>query len=353
MSEFSIRIADEHDRDEVVRLVSEMFEADISERYDWLYRDNPHGAAVTWLAFEADRPDEAVALTSVFPRKVMVDGQERMGSIGGDCYVMPKVRRRGLATRLHRACFADMRSAGVSFMYGPPLVNNLRALLKAGSNEVGVYRRFSRPLTGEAAVRAMTRRARVPGPAAKLAKLPVAVLDRVTRTATSAYTLTEVTEFGAEFDALFAASKLPARICPVRDAAFLTWRYLSPRQRSQLPLALHHGDNLVGFAAYEAQDGVAVIVDVLGVNAEVTNAAIQLLVDRAKAEGRARVDYYVTPGSLKAAQLTRRGFVGRDDRVFQVALSNGEHPGVLTDPASWFVTEGDKDMSTCFSDEPV
>jgi len=335
MSDFVIRRATPADRAEVVRLVSEMFDADISERYEWLYRANPHGEAITWLAFEPENLDEAVGLTSVFPRRVTVDGEARVGSIGGDCYVMPKVRRRGLATKMHRACFADMRPAGVDFMYGPPLPNNLRALLKAGSTEVGVYRRFSRPLTGGAS-------------------LPLALLDRVTRKGTHSYTVSELASFDDEVDALFGQATPPGRVCPVRDAAFLTWRYFAPKGTTQVPLGVRRGGKLVAFAAYEAKDKEAVIVDVLGVDQEATDAAIQLLVERAKAEGRERIDYYVTPGSLKSGQLTRRGFVGREDRIFQVATTDGETKlGVLCDPGSWFVTEGDKDMTTCFSAEPV
>lgn len=350
MTDFVIRRATAGDRAQVVRLVSEMFDADVSARYDWLYRDNPHGPAVTWLAFEHNEPALAVALTSVFPRKVSVAGRDRMGSIGGDCYVMPRARRRGLATLLHRTCFAEMRAAGVDFMYGPPLPNNLQALLKAGSSEVGVYRRFSRPLTGDAAAKAVSASAT----AGKLANLSVALLDRVTHTNTERYTISEVTRFDEEFDTLAKRAEPPGAVCPVRDAAFLAWRYLAPQPRPQVPLAIRAGDQLVAFAAYEARDDEAIIVDVFGRDAKATAAAIQLLVDRARTEGRARIDYYVTPGSLRAAQLTRRGFVGRDDRVFQVATTSAETQlDVLCDPASWYVTEGDKDMPTCFSDEPV
>ena len=84
------------------------------------------------VAYDAEDGTPA-GLTSVFPRKVSVDGRLRLGAMGGDGYVRPAFRRRGLATALHAASRAAMRAEGVEFMFGPPLPHNLGALVKAGS----------------------------------------------------------------------------------------------------------------------------------------------------------------------------------------------------------------------------
>src|SRR5215216_4470836 len=157
--DFDIRLADANDGEEVIRLMGKIYSGDMTARYDWMYRSNPHGQALTWLAIER-ATGEAVGCTSIFPRKVYVEGRERTGGIGGDCFIEPRVRRRGLATRLHAASFHEMRAGGVDFMYGPPTPNNLGALVKAGSKVVTNYRRWVRPLTGLAAYRAAF--ARVP-----------------------------------------------------------------------------------------------------------------------------------------------------------------------------------------------
>jgi GNAT superfamily N-acetyltransferase len=112
MSDFEIRAADDDDRHHIIRLMGNVYARDMAGRYDWLYRSNPHGSALTWVAIER-ASGEAVGCTSVFPRRVIVNGRERTGSIGGDCYVEPRVRRRGLATALHLASFAGMRAGGI------------------------------------------------------------------------------------------------------------------------------------------------------------------------------------------------------------------------------------------------
>src|SRR6185369_10435684 len=112
-------------------------------RYRWLYLDNPHGIARTYAAIA--KTGAPVAITSLFPRRVQVGSRVLTGAIGGDAYVTPRFRRRGLATDLHRLALASMDD-GLSFMFGPPEPNNLRALLTAGSTITGAVRRYARPL---------------------------------------------------------------------------------------------------------------------------------------------------------------------------------------------------------------
>ena len=64
-SDFDVREAggdDARDRARVIALVSAMFRADATRRYEWLYRANPHGVARSWLAIERATGD-AVGVT--------------------------------------------------------------------------------------------------------------------------------------------------------------------------------------------------------------------------------------------------------------------------------------------------
>ncbi|HKY04434.1 MAG TPA: GNAT family N-acetyltransferase, partial [Blastocatellia bacterium] len=201
MAEFEIRQADSGDRERITALVSKMWGEDISARYDWLYESNPHGRALTWIAIETETGG-TVGCTSVFPRNVIVSGRERRGSIGGDCYIEPRVRRRGLATQLHRASLQGMREHGVDFMYGPPNPNNLIALQKAGSNIVTAFKRWVRPLTGSSVYRAAF--GSMPSKfEARLASLPILVFDRLVRANICGVTLEPIERFGPEFDSMF------------------------------------------------------------------------------------------------------------------------------------------------------
>ncbi|MGA9772453.1 MAG: GNAT family N-acetyltransferase [Blastocatellia bacterium] len=348
MSDFEIRMADEGDRQHVIRLMGNVYARDMAGRYDWLYKSNPHGRALTWLAIEC-ASGEAVGCTSLFPRKVFVDGCERIGSIGGDCYIEPRVRRQGLATRLHLASFAGMRASGIEFMYGPPTPNNLGALVKAGSHLVTGYRRWVRPLTSRGAYRAAF--SRVPTKfEARLAGLPIMVLDRLTRTDATGFALEQVYEFGPEFSEMFCRAAATHRVACARDEEFMTWKYHQAPSERQVPLAIKHEGRIEGFVALERCGEYASIVDIFCANDSRTiDAVLQLIIEHATADGCSSLEMNMTAECAIANRLLRHGFIKRGERGFQVALADADSPGgVLLAADSWHFTEADQDMDTVF-----
>lgn len=348
MSDYDIRMANDDDRRHVIRLMGNVYTRDMAGRYDWLYKSNPHGRALTWLAIER-ASGEAVGCTSIFPRKVIVDGRERTGSIGGDCYIEPRVRRKGLATALHLASFAEMHLGGIEFMYGPPTPNNLGALVKAGSHLVTGYRRWVRPLTIRGAYRAAF--SRVPTKfEARLAGLPIMVLDRLTRTDAMGFTLEQVYEFGPEFNAMFYRAAMTHRVACARDAEYLTWKYHQAPSERQVPLAVKRKGEVVGFVALEKCGEYASIADIFCANDSKTiDAVLQLIIEHAAAGGCSSLEMNMTGECAVAHRLLRHGFIKRDERGFQVALAGDDSQrGVLLDAGSWNFTEADQDMDTVF-----
>jgi hypothetical protein len=343
---FEIRRADDDDRDSLLALIGKLYRGDGLARYEHLYQSNPHGPALTWLAIET-ATGEAVACTSLFPRRVRIAGKERAGSIGGDCYVEPRVRRQGLAVALHRASLAQMREGGVEFMYGPPVPNNLAALLKAGSTLVGEYRRWVRPLSGGGAVRAAFSRRRRPL-LARMLGVPLRLLDLVGRGAMGGFSLEEINKFDGEFDELFERVAPTHTIACVRDSAYLGWRYAAPGR--QVPLAIRRRGELAGLVVMEMDQERAALVDVFTSTDTVsTDAALRLAMRYAAARGCFSVEIHATERSPVARRLARFGFISRSARGFQVAVSPLDEQGdVLVAPNSWHLMEADKDLDTVF-----
>ncbi len=351
-SDFNIKQAAPRDRERVIALVSKMWGDDISARYEWMYATNPHGRALTWLAIETSS-DLAVGCTSIFPRKIIVDGRQRVGSIGGDCYIEPRVRRRGLATRLHSASLAGMRSEDVDFMYGPPNPNNLAALVKAGSHLVSAFRRWVRPLDGRVVYRAAF--GSEPSKISKrIASLPVKMLNRLTRADATGLRLEAVAEFGEEFDLLFHRVAATRPVCCARDSSYLNWRYLAGPTRRQIPFAVRRETELVGFVALEFEGDQVAIIDLFtNADARLIDATLQLLLDHAAKAGCASLEISSTPDAIVTPRLRRLGFLCRSERGFQVAVEKDD-PQIKTllAPENWFFTAADQDMDTFFSSPP-
>ncbi|HJQ69859.1 MAG TPA: GNAT family N-acetyltransferase [Blastocatellia bacterium] len=347
-SDFFIRQATGSDLDRVKRLIAKMSSGDVEARYKWLYESNPHGRALTWVAIDKET-GETAGCTSVFPRRVMVERWRRAGSIGGDCFVEPRFRRKGLATALHRASFAAMREEGIDFMYGPPVVNNLAALLKAGSHAVTGYRRWVRPLTGSGAYRAAF--SREPSKLeARLADLPVLLFDQLTRADAREFLLERVTEFGSEFDELFDRVAAKHKIACVRDSRYLAWRYLASPNQRQIPFAIKRGGELMGLLVLEVNGEKSAVVDLFTKpDPKLIDASLQLAMGYGMAAGCSSLELSLTEGSALSERLRASGFIRRDERGFQVAVSTADPQfELLTGEKSWLFMEADQDLDTVF-----
>src|SRR5688572_7120934 len=176
---------------------------DVHARWQWLYETNPGGRALTWIASERGK---VAGCTSFFPFRMWLDGKVVRGALGGDGYVRPAFRRRGLGGLLHDASRRDMTANDIGCMYGAPGAMNLTPLKHGGSREVGTVTRWARPLRGAA----LALPAQLDG-AITLALKPL----RAAR-------LEPMEPMDSRVDAVWEAAKHDLRLAAVRDAAFYT-----------------------------------------------------------------------------------------------------------------------------------
>jgi hypothetical protein len=324
-----VRRAAPADRGTVLELLGEHLPGvDVARRHAWLYEGNPHGRSVTMIASDPTT-GEPMGLTSLFPRRVLVAGKERLGSIGGDGYVRARFRRRGVATALHRACVDAMaageRGGPVGFMFGGPLTNNLKALLRAGSRLVGNLQRFSRPAIAQRAALALAG-------------------DR------SATHLEEITwEHVPALDALWQAAKDDRLVMPVRDAVHWLWRFSDTPAGVQRGFIMIEGAKPIGAVAIELREDCAAIVDLLAPRGHLTRA----LWAAALACGRRTVTMQVNQGSPLVAPLLACGFFPREKKGYQVLASGDDGDATsLFDRRRWYYTWGDCDGDRVF-DRPA
>jgi hypothetical protein len=238
-------------------------------------------------------------------------------------------------------------------MYGPPNPNNLAALIKAGSSLVTSFKRWVRPLAGRAVYRAAF--ARAPSKlGARIADLPVRVLDRLTRADSSGVALKRVTEFGSEFDCLFERAAREREIVCVRDSRYLAWRYLAGPTCCQMPFAVLKEGELAGFVALELIGEQAAVVDLFTVaDSKLIDATLQLIFDQVAEGGCSGVEISCTPEAIVTHRLRRLGFIARSERGFQVAApSKDAQLETLLEANAWHFMAADQDMDTFFSEPP-
>lgn len=310
-------------------------------RYQWLYRQNPHGQARTFLAYSGDRP---VAMTSLFPRKVVVDGEVRLGAIGGDAFVRPEFRRRGIATALHDMALASMGEGTVEFMYGPPEPRNLKALQKAGAVVTGTVQRFVRPMSRNA-LSSLQR-----GAIGRVLEPLAGVIDNLLRVPRSHVELRELgprPDPGVDraFELLLGDRDSEEQVTPVRDAAYVAWRYGISPTGLQTAFLLADRGKPVGMASLERWGSRVAIVDFWAPRRHRSAALLSVLSSCRPADS---VDFQAFEPELRSMlQLTGVGFIRRGrGKAFQVQCPQGSSlfSSLAGDGVSWLYTRGDGDV---------
>ncbi len=313
---FRIDVAGPSNQHDVLGLLAEhMPGTNVSARFAWMYQKNPHGRALTVIAYDS-RTNDPLGVTSVFPRRLMTGGRIFLGAIGGDAYVRPAARRRGVATAMHAALLERMKSEGVDVMFGPPVPNNLRALERAGSVVVAHVRRYVRPAWLHTALRPLSRL-------------------RVGRDAR----LDPITDAARHIEAIFERTADPSYVIAVRDAAFFKWRFADNPSSVQRAYVVKHEGRVVGVCVLERKDKHVAIVDLV---APTEHYARALQVALLASDASSFVLQLNEQGPF-ANELLGAGLLPRERKPFQVMATTNQEPNIF-DASRWYYTWGDGDL---------
>ena len=142
-----IQLANPDDREAVLSLLGHWeLRQPVEARYTWIYENNPLGPALTWVA-EDPSSGQLVGCNSCFPRRLLVRGRVLQGAVGGDTFVHPDWRRRGVAKAMHEVIREDLSRVGLTFHLGFADLPNRKALTSAGSAEFESFGRLALPLS--------------------------------------------------------------------------------------------------------------------------------------------------------------------------------------------------------------
>ncbi len=325
---FSVRQAHAGDRREIEALIGEMIPGvDVAARWRWLYETKPGGPALTWLASAAS--GEVAGCTSFFPFRMWLDGEHVRGALGGDGYVRPAFRRKGLGGLMHDASRLAMPAHRIACMYGSPGAMNVTPLKHGGSRESGQVVRWARPL----------RKAALPERLG-IAGGPIARLVR----ARSRARLVETVAHDPRIDEVWQKTKPHLRLSSVRDAAFYTWRFHEAPAQRQPTYVILDGDRAIGTCALELlDDGRTLrIVDVMAPPDDWHRCLRAIAAFGADTEAEL-IDLKLLAHDGRARRMWKSLFVERDSKPFLCMIPrHGDRRFV--DPERWFYTQADSDL---------
>lgn len=254
--------SDEFEVDLISLLKEHLTDRSDPKRFQWFYRDNPHGPARVWAAM--DQQDGIVGSAAIIPRIAVSDGKSFNGCVMADFWVHPRHRVLGPALRLQRACIDGARESGMQFFLDLPQGNMPAIYRRLRIEARDQLIRYSRPLRSEKYLDRVSLpkffSARVKGVANFLLSAPW----RFARHRENCAIGVEPCEFGTEFDELARRALDPSVLSIERTSAYLRWRYQRHYYLRHHLVSVRVNGKLMAYAIFVVEEGIAQIVDISG-----------------------------------------------------------------------------------------
>jgi len=313
-------------------------------RFNWLYKNNPHGPARAWIMSNTTN-GTVVGMASAFPRRMYVGMREAMCWVLGDFCIHEHYRILGPALQLQRACLADIHPATIAFSYDFPSASMLAVYKRLRIEPLGNICRFAKPLRIDRKIEELVRSTSLVSLMKWVGNLALAIQDCRQRDTHELTIVLHEGRCGEEFSVLARDVGWQYGVCVQRTAEYLNWRYVAnPLVCCEILTARRHGV-LVAYAVFTQSGEDAILMDLFGVQdllviSTLTASLINLL--------RKRCVITLSAPLLEShpwiALFKQLGFRARDKSPVVVYTP----PGASLEDSSlqsmdWFFMYGDRD----------
>ena len=352
--EWHIRKMESRDENAFLKFMDKLIRPySFPSHYQWLYKENPHGKALTWLVIHHESGN-IIGATSTFPRKVWLRDKITLGCCGGDALVDPTFRRRGIATELHRVSRDESAEAGIRFQYGLPNEENAGAHLKVGTHFPGNFQTMGILLRIEPVINELNLGGIFPAWLLRFGSkiLQLYIKPNLSKSMDLDKNISIVSEFDSRFAKLIETETPTFNICGVRDNQFLTWRYFKNPHRVHTILSYEEQGILHGFAVLEFCNSRCYLFDFFVKREDelvenFVNAIIRFVISK----GSHVLTWTANPTGpyiknflhCKFRSL-RRMRKGTSHPLSVLVPNDDKDLGYLTKLGNWYLTEGDFDQ---------
>lgn len=312
-------------------------------RFDWLYRNGPHGQARAWLAIDGDQ-EVVIGVAAAFPRHFYVGDREISGWVLGDFCLDTGYRSLGPALQLQRACLGVTASKGEMFCYDFP-----------SSSMIAIYKRLNIAVTGKmlrlAKLLRVDRKVRqvINFPTAERAVAAVGnTLLKLMPTKVMADESLEVTlhqgACGEDFSILAREQSGRVGICIQRSAEYLNWRYVNNPLATYKFITARRRGKLKGYAVWTQAEEDASVVDVFGENdSAMVKALLSEVIARVTRSGVMTLSVWLNESHPWLSWCSEMGFRVRDSAPMVCVPGRSLAQTVDLPSNRWFLMQGDHD----------
>lgn len=330
---FKIRPASlDEDREEMLDLMGRNFGYRPAHRFEWGHLENPAGICWSWLAYDANGNGNThpVAMVTVFPRHMRVDGKPVLAGQVGGFAVDPSHRSLGPAVMLQRTTFQPVEAGQIVFCYDcPPHDQGMSTFVRLGMKADCEVFRYAFPLrvddnvkkklgsglwttpftaTGNALLRMRRRRAAAPG-------IEIERYDRL---------------FDDEFDRINEITPSANIIRGCRCARDLNYRYREGQKENEAHgggkihvLVARRRGEIQAFAVYLIQtNAIAIVLDIFGPGLRSAGPSLlEAIIADCRKKNLSSVHAFCSPQSGLESIFAQTGFHRRERNCRVVAFS--------------------------------
>jgi len=316
-----------------------------ADHFEWLYLNNPDGAARAWFVLDED-DENPIGAAAAFPRQAWVKGEELVCWNLGDFAIGKKFRSLGPALMLQRACVAEILEGKVAFAYDHPSCSMMPIYQRIGFGATGQVTRFVRLLRLDEKVKGFWKERLLGKGVVALGNLALSLGRRgsLQRDGYEAILLED--RFDQRFTELDERVSRDLTVVGRRTADYLNWRYRdNPLARFQV-VALEDDGHLLGYAVWKEKGNAATLMDFFGEQqGTVLHAILAGVVYTMKQQGIHSLSAPLLPTSPLVPIFKQWGFHARESAPFVVSTPpGGKWDGIVNDENNWFLTPGDRDV---------
>jgi hypothetical protein len=301
------------DRREMLELLSRNLPDLPQIGFDWRYMQNPVGMARSWFIYQQGETN-AVAMASVIPRKMYVDGKEMVAGQVMHFVVDPGYRSLGPALMLQRATFEAVNSGELDFCYDcPPHNSGMSTFVRLGMRPSCELTRYARLLRSD---EYFAKRIGNTFWARPLVAATNAFLH--TRSSRSAMHGLEIHPyegfFGEEFSLLDRQVSTAGVVRHRRSMEDLNYRYRANPECEHRVLVARRGGELLAFVVFVVEsNGIASLVELFGRElSQVGPLLLDAVIGICRHENISAVCAYCADSSELQSALRASGFRPRE-----------------------------------------
>lgn len=335
----------DEDRDAILAVLSRNLSvAGTKSRFDWLYRSNPAGTSLAWVA-EDTATGEVVGTSAAHPKKLVMDGRVETVLNLSDFAFDRAYRTVGPALKLLRASLRPIDEGSYVLSYDHPSPAMSALYTRLGRRPLAPWRRYARRLRVQDLARARFGDRRVVDVALAGVHLAIRARDRLLDGRSHGFDVRAELPPAAELDRVDAEWNAP-RYRVARSAAYVKWRFVDNAMwRHQVLAAYAKGGRLAGYLVHrDGENDTIKVLDVVAPgDARVARALLGAVLGVGWATAKRGLSVTVLAGSPAERLVGELGFWKRQDGPGVVLWSRAERRG-LDDPGQWWMVEGDEDV---------